>query len=837
MSFGVRKNGIPEIAKLLSYIRSGQYKTANEKLLDYESSFPKYKAIWSSYRRILARAADSDSDIFDDAGLKEESLFDSAWYSRKYDIPENVNPLNHYRYDGWKKRYDPSPFFCTSSYLDSEIGLVERLINLNQNPLWHYCITGHAESRSLFHNPLSDFSRRYRPSSETHFIRQKKKAKVHAGRKISAVVHCYYPEIADVILDECLSRGLTVYASLTQDVDFRELLVKYRGKVCFKTFINRGRDIAPFITGFKDEIGSSDLCIHLHTKKSLHYGIERNDWMGYCLESLLSNIHEIIELFDSDNDTAMIFPDPPAFLRSQINWGHNFNRARSIVERLGLSLDPGDRLDFPAGSMFWFRPKYFSELFSLPLSAYHFEKEASQVDGTLAHAFERVFGVFCLKTKRKMIPVRLEKSAYFEFVEYQKDGYQGKMEATSAYKPQYNLALKQFYPELTPYSFEKSPNRRERVNLIVPTIDPAHVFGGIATALRFFECLLQRTGFDGRIIVSDGASSIAMASLYPDYSFYKLSACDDTDDRQILSTNERHLGSLPVRSNDIFIATAWWTAHHLKEIERYQVECFVSRRKHVYLVQDYEPGFYGWSSKTILAKDTYKNTWCNVYNTQLLYDFCESLEMRSGPIMAPYLNDSIEHALRENAGKAKEKIIVIYGRPFAERNCNEILLEAISRFREKCDPNRHWRVISLGQMYVHSLHSSLDVEVLGKASLSDYADLLARSFIGISLMVSPHPSYPPYEMLAGGLFVYTNRYMTKQRICNSDKLTMGDGSPTDIVEFLAMSIRQYAAGRCYDVRDLEFDVGGGLDMKTCVSAVAQECCDIAPSDSPVTRDY
>jgi WsaF, C-terminal domain len=50
---------------------------------------------------------------------------------------------------------------------------------------------------------------------------------------------------------------------------------------------------------------------------------------------------------------------------------------------------------------------------------------------------------------------------------------------------------------------------------------------------------------------------------------------------------------------------------------------------------------------------------------------------------------------------------------------------------------------------------------IGKLDISAYGDLLKRSAVGLSLMISPHPSYPPLEMAHLGMLVLTNRFGRK----------------------------------------------------------------------------
>ena len=59
------------------------------------------------------------------------------------------------------------------------------------------------------------------------------------------------------------------------------------------------------------------------------------------------------------------------------------------------------------------------------------------------------------------------------------------------------------------------------------------------------------------------------------------------------------------------------------------------------------------------------------------------------------------------------------------------------------------------------LKNNFILESYGKLSLKEYADLLLKSKVGISLMCSPHPSYPPLEMSAFGLQTITNAFACK----------------------------------------------------------------------------
>src|SRR5207302_7423595 len=73
---------------------------------------------------------------------------------------------------------------------------------------------------------------------------------------------------------------------------------------------------------------------------------------------------------------------------------------------------------------------------------------------------------------------------------------------------------------------------------------------------------------------------------------------------EIVDAVERSEEPLALRPSDIFVATAWWTAHLAFEAIDAQKRLFHKANKLIYLIQDFEPNFYGWSTKWVLAENT-----------------------------------------------------------------------------------------------------------------------------------------------------------------------------------------------------------------------------------------
>ncbi|MDC0535969.1 hypothetical protein OAO18_09200, partial [Francisellaceae bacterium] len=70
------------------------------------------------------------------------------WYKKTYSLNQLLfrSLVKHYLTIGWKKKFDPSPLFCSEKYLDDNPDVIEAVIN----PLLHYETHGRREGRKVF---------------------------------------------------------------------------------------------------------------------------------------------------------------------------------------------------------------------------------------------------------------------------------------------------------------------------------------------------------------------------------------------------------------------------------------------------------------------------------------------------------------------------------------------------------------------------------------------------------------------------------------------------------------------------------------------------------------
>ncbi len=220
-----------------------------------------------------------------------------------------------------------------------------------------------------------------------------------AKYKVAAVVHIFYPELADELKNLLLNIPCAVDVFISTTSPEKKIAIEKvfdsfdKGTVTIKIFENRGRDIAASFVGFREIYDGYDICLHLHSKKSPHAKNRLAGWRDQLYRNLLGSpeiVGSILKILENER-VGMVFPQYFSPIRVSINWGENYLGTKNFLSRLGIDINERCLIEFPAGSMFWFKPKALAPLIDAGLTFDDFPEECGQVDGTLAHAIERAF--------------------------------------------------------------------------------------------------------------------------------------------------------------------------------------------------------------------------------------------------------------------------------------------------------------------------------------------------------------------------------------------------------------------------------------------------------------
>ncbi len=318
--------------------------------------------------------------------------------------------------------------------------------------------------------------------------------------------------------------------------------------------------------------------------------------------------------------------------------------------------------------------------------------------------------------------------------------------------------------ETTPMSPRESAFPCRRLNLLVPSINAKHYFGGIHTAMQVFEEMASH--FEAsRIILTDSTPDEAALARFARYT--PVRAMDESSERtQVVAFADRYGKTLPVAAGDHWLATAWWTAHGAQRVATWQAKHYGTEGRLAYMIQDFEPGFYPWSSQSAMALATYRpDRDIGIFNTSLLAEYFETqgIGYKDRLVFEPTINEGLRQALeRARVSEApRAKRIVVYARPSTPRNAFTLICEALRAWGWSDPSASEWEIVAPGELLEDIDLGPVRLRALGKLSIDAYAELLATSAVGLSLMVSPHPSYPPLEMAAFGMGVVTNAYANK----------------------------------------------------------------------------
>ncbi|MFQ6553783.1 glycosyl transferase family 1 [Aestuariibius insulae] len=313
----------------------------------------------------------------------------------------------------------------------------------------------------------------------------------------------------------------------------------------------------------------------------------------------------------------------------------------------------------------------------------------------------------------------------------------------------------------TPDFSETQPS----VTILLPSLNPSEIFAGIATAVDL-GLGLAREGLRVRFVATDLPIAVQGASRSFVLGRLKPEAMEDADlPGRITLHCGKSADRLPAHKDDIFVATAWWTAHVAKDL---QTRFGYAKTPIRYLIQDYEPGFYPWGADHADATASYGFDIAPIFNTTLLRDYCAGQGVDCATPEAPSFHPSIDiehYAKGQRAPFKGDRPIrlAVYGRPEVARNMFETTLETLNLFLKQTGLTpQEIELVSMGLRHdTIRLENGHQLKSLGKLPFERYPSYLLTVDLALSLMLSPHPSHPPLEMAASGVRVVTNSFDVK----------------------------------------------------------------------------
>ena len=232
------------------------------------------------------------------------------------------------------------------------------------------------------------------------------------NQKIAIQVHVFYTDLLNEIYENIKNMPYDFDLLITTDTIEKKAKIedyfKKKKTKCkeVKVVSNRGRDILPFIRQLKNRIKEYDIVCHLHTKKS-KYSDFGNQWRKYLYKNLLGSENNIKSIFYEfqKKKIGLIYPEIYPEIKEKMLIGGNQHLMDELCKRLNINNSFQNR--FPAGSMFWVKREVIEDIIE-NVKVSDFAEEEGQMDGTMAHAIERILEVAAQEKKYKAIQIRNE---------------------------------------------------------------------------------------------------------------------------------------------------------------------------------------------------------------------------------------------------------------------------------------------------------------------------------------------------------------------------------------------------------------------------------------------
>ncbi|GAB3307773.1 rhamnosyltransferase WsaF family glycosyltransferase [Luteimonas notoginsengisoli] len=214
-----------------------------------------------------------------------------------------------------------------------------------------------------------------------------------------------------------------------------------------------------------------------------------------------------------------------------------------------------------------------------------------------------------------------------------------------------------------------------------------------------------------------------------------------------------------IPASNFAFCTLWTTAYLMAKYHQTSAK--------YYLVQDYEPNFYAAGTVFGAIEHTYRLGYSCIANTPGVGDACR----RYTQDVVHFLPGVDTGTFRPNLLKqatGEPKHLVLYGRPSNSRNCFALMAEMMVHLKQRM--GKDILIQSVGEAWREADYGLEGVvENLGLlGSMAEVADLYRRADMGLVFMMTPHPSYQPFEYMASGCVVATNVNDANAWLLNDD---------------------------------------------------------------------
>lgn len=344
------------------------------------------------------------------------------------------------------------------------------------------------------------------------------------------------------------------------------------------------------------------------------------------------------------------------------------------------------------------------------------------------------------------------------------------------------------------------PNLEPAVNILMPGWSKA-LTGGPLSILHVAVRMSQH-GIPVRIINVRATPTTGkeIKKLLPKYNLEFL-----MDHAEFVEYKEKD--RVHYSDKDMFMATMYNTVPIASSMQKK-----LNSKPILYMIQDCEPFFFAHNSDAAEAYASYDVPHIPIFNSWLLQRYFQQqkLSVYSGswgpfPVYSyfPEYFSTADPILMQKKREQKKNFIV-YGRPHAERNAYAFTMECLVQAvqRQKMDPSQ-WNFYNVGGN--SDSFPGIQIQNMSHIHGDAYWELLKTGDVGLSLMMTPHPSLPPFDFASAGMLVVTNSIFERkpedyEKV--SHNFFVGKTSVDALVEQISLAVAK--------VDDIDFRLQGSF---------------------------
>ncbi len=327
-------------------------------------------------------------------------------------------------------------------------------------------------------------------------------------------------------------------------------------------------------------------------------------------------------------------------------------------------------------------------------------------------------------------------------------------------------AVKTLADKIAPLPLAVSESAPVRINVLVPTIDLDHLFGGYIGKFNL-ALRLARRGARVRIVTVDPVPALPTDWCRRVEGYAGLDGLFDEVEVEF----GRESAGIEVSREDRFVASTWWTAL-IADAACKQL----GTSPFLYLIQEYEPFTFPMGSYAALAEGSYRTDHRALFSTELLRDYFRQQRLGvfatstdEGDSRSVSFQNAITAVEPESAkvlAERRPRKLLFYARPepHAARNLYELGVLALIEAARRGTFAGDWELDGVGSIdraRQVDLGSGKRLQLRPRAAQQSYAETLRGYDVGLSLMHTPHPSLVPLEMCSAGLVTVTSTFAGK----------------------------------------------------------------------------